>query len=65
MTTTPPRILERERESAALEACLDAALAGDGAVAVVEGAPGIGKTALAAVVRHRATGRSFPVLRAA
>ena len=54
------RLLERERELAAVEALLE----GGGGVLVVEGAAGIGKTALVEAACSRAEGRGRVVLRA-
>ncbi|MGI5241134.1 ATP-binding protein [Dactylosporangium sp. CA-139066] len=58
-------LIERERDLAALEARLERAAGGQGGTVVVEGAPGIGKTALLAEVRARAAGRGLRVLAAA
>ncbi|MBS1895097.1 MAG: AAA family ATPase, partial [Actinobacteria bacterium] len=58
-------LLEREAELAALEADLDeAAAGGDGRVVLVEGPPGIGKTALLGEFGDRAEARGRRVLRA-
>jgi DNA-binding CsgD family transcriptional regulator len=58
-------LLEREREVAALTDGLDAVEAGgDGRVVLIEGPPGIGKTALLAEFLGRAAGRGTTVLRA-
>jgi DNA-binding CsgD family transcriptional regulator len=58
-------LLEREREVAALSAALDAVEAsGDGRVVLIEGPPGIGKTALLERLLEIAAGRGTTVLRA-
>src|SRR4029453_12736233 len=44
--TEPGRLLGRQREQAVLERLLDTARDGHGAVLVVHGDPGVGKTAL-------------------
>jgi DNA-binding CsgD family transcriptional regulator len=48
------RLLEREAELAVLEGLIGAAQRGRGAVALIEGTPGIGKTELALAARKRA-----------
>jgi DNA-binding CsgD family transcriptional regulator len=53
------QLLERERELAQLEAALASAAAGAGALAVVEGSAGIGKTQLLAVTRRAARERGM------
>jgi DNA-binding CsgD family transcriptional regulator len=63
-TISPPRLLEREAELAALEAMLAAARGGDGRLVVVEGTAGIGKTRLLAEVRALAQAGDFEVLTA-
>lgn len=55
---------ERDEEVARLRDLLDAAAAGAGKLALVEGAPGIGKTALLDAIRHSARDRGFRVLTA-
>jgi DNA-binding CsgD family transcriptional regulator len=55
---------ERERESARLADALARARAGGGALAVVEGAPGIGKTRLLAGAREQARADAMTVLTA-
>jgi DNA-binding CsgD family transcriptional regulator len=47
-------LLEREQALAAIDELIDAATGGDGAVTVIEGSAGLGKTALLAVARDRA-----------
>src|SRR5690348_8252032 len=49
------RLLERERELAALDRLLAGARAGRGGVALIEGPAGIGKTRLLAEARERAS----------
>ncbi|MCW2954177.1 MAG: transcriptional regulator, LuxR family [Conexibacter sp.] len=63
-TSREMALIERDGELSALQAALERAAGGDGVCVVVEGAPGIGKTALlrAAAARARATGMT--VLRA-
>ncbi|GAA4245099.1 AAA family ATPase [Dactylosporangium darangshiense] len=58
-------LIERERDLAAVETLLGRAAGGQGGTVVVEGAPGIGKTALLAEVRARAAARGLRVLGAA
>jgi DNA-binding CsgD family transcriptional regulator len=59
------KLLEREGEVAALVAALDAVEAGgDGRVVLIEGPPGIGKTALLEELLAVAVGRGTTVLRA-
>ena len=57
-------LVEREREVAALAALLDAAPAGEGRVAWIEGPAGIGKSTLLAEARRHATGEGMRVLAA-
>ena len=57
-------VLERERELAAIERLLAAASAGRGALAVVEGPAGIGKTTLIEAAAALAESRRMTVLRA-
>jgi DNA-binding CsgD family transcriptional regulator len=58
-------LLEREREVAALDGALDATeVGGDGRVVLIEGPPGIGKTALLGELDDRAERRGRRVLRA-
>jgi DNA-binding CsgD family transcriptional regulator len=57
-------LLEREVELARVDAVLDDASHGVGAVVVVEGAAGIGKSELLAAVSASARARGFEVLRA-
>jgi DNA-binding CsgD family transcriptional regulator len=58
----PERLLEREAELQRVNALLEEAGRGRGAVVVVEGAPGIGKSELLGAVRRHAEGRGFAVL---
>lgn len=58
------RLHERDDELARIEELLIAAAAGAGAVALVEGAPGIGKTALLGAAQQVAKRRGFRVLAA-
>src|SRR5919197_2263133 len=57
-------LVEREREVAALAALLDAAPAGEGRVAWIEGPAGIGKSTLLAEARRHATASGTRVLAA-
>lgn len=58
-------LFERERELAALDGALDATEAGgDGRLVLVEGPPGIGKTALLGQLGRHAAGRGHRVLKA-
>ncbi len=57
-------LLERESEVAALVDVLDAACAGTGRVALIEGPPGIGKSALLECAKQLAPGRGMRVLAA-
>jgi DNA-binding CsgD family transcriptional regulator len=59
-----PLLLERDAELAWLSALLEKAQAGTGAVAVISGPPGIGKTELLAAVHRLAGDRGFRSLRA-
>src|SRR6266568_9231697 len=61
-TATPPELIEREAEIAIVEEACDAALDGRGALAVVEGPPGIGKTALSAAAVRAARDRGILAL---
>ncbi|GAA4904714.1 regulatory LuxR family protein [Actinomycetospora succinea] len=63
-TTHATAILERDRELAALAAVVDSARAGRGALAWVEGPPGIGKTRLLDAARSRARAAGDTVLAA-
>jgi DNA-binding CsgD family transcriptional regulator len=58
----PTELIERDRELSALGGLLDAALAGDGGVVLLEGPAGIGKSALLAAVAERAQGAGMLVL---
>jgi DNA-binding CsgD family transcriptional regulator len=58
------QLLERERELAQLEAAVTSAAAGVGALAVVEGSAGIGKTRLLAAARRDARERGMRELTA-
>ncbi len=57
-------LLERERELSLLEGAIDRALGGRGAVVVVEGPPGIGKSALLTAACERARAQGLTVLAA-
>jgi len=57
-------LLEREAQLARIADALAAARAGRGALVVVEGPPGIGKTALLSAARAEAGAQGMPVLRA-
>ncbi|MGO1052764.1 ATP-binding protein [Crossiella sp. CA198] len=57
-------LFERDAELGRIGALLQAAAAGRGTSALVEGVPGIGKTALLAAAGELATGRGFRVLTA-
>jgi DNA-binding SARP family transcriptional activator len=59
-----PDLLERDNELAALDRILDHVLAGDGALGVVEGPAGIGKSALLGQLRRVAAARGITVLSA-
>src|SRR6266566_5839477 len=63
VTAHAGRLLGRERERAVLERLLDTARGGHGAVLVVYGEPGVGKTALLEYAVE--TGQDFRVVRAA
>lgn len=58
------RLFERDRELREIEALLAAAVSGRGAVLLVEGLPGIGKTALLAAARRLADARRLRMLTA-
>ncbi len=60
----PEHLLERDVELARLAALLAEATAGSGAVAAIEGPPGIGKTALIEALHRRAVERGVRLLRA-
>jgi hypothetical protein len=63
--TAPDALLiERDAEIARLGAAIDAGVAGDGQVLVIDGPAGIGKTALLDVARSRASGAGIAVLHA-
>jgi len=55
-------LLEREHEMEVIDAALSAARAGSGRVVVIEGEPGIGKSALLRVARRRALDAGMLVL---
>jgi DNA-binding CsgD family transcriptional regulator len=59
-----PLLLERRAEIAAIGGLLDQAVSGDGALALVEGPAGIGKTRLLDACAEEADGRGMRVLRA-
>lgn len=59
-----PTLLERDRELATLEALIAGAAAGHARVALIEGAPGIGKSGLLAEARARASASGLGVLSA-
>ena len=61
---TQLHLLERETELTELQAVLDAAFAGGGRLAVVEGAAGAGKSALTAAAIERAAMAGLRVLTA-
>ena len=58
------RLVQRDRELATIDALLDGASGGAGALALIEGPAGIGKTALVRVARDRAAERGMRVLHA-
>ena len=58
-------LLERDAEVAMIHSCLHRAAEGSGSTLVVEGADGLGKTALLEVAASLAVQRGFAVLRAA
>lgn len=60
----PTALIDRETELAALDAILTGADAGTGGTALIQGPAGIGKTALASVLREHAEARGFAVLSA-
>ncbi|MCU1615577.1 MAG: regulator, partial [Frankiales bacterium] len=55
-------LVERQRELAQLDACIEQAGAGAGSLAVVEGPAGIGKSRLLTEIRRRAAERNVRVL---
>ena len=57
-------LLERERELASLQELVEAAAAGEGRLAILEGPAGIGKTRLLAEARRRAADAGLRVLTA-
>jgi len=59
-----PMLLGREGELARIDAVLSSARLGHGAMAALEGAPGIGKTSLLSEAAKRARSRGFCVLQA-
>ena len=59
-----PDLVERDREVATLNACVEAAHGGDGGAALIEGPAGIGKTRLLSALRERAFERGSLVLTA-
>jgi hypothetical protein len=62
MPVVPETVLERDAELAQLRAAVAGAAVGDGALVLVTGAPGIGKTALLRAGREAAAGAGFAVL---
>jgi hypothetical protein len=58
------QLLEREAELAVLEGLIGTARRGCGAVALIEGPPGIGKTGLALAARERAEAAGMEALAA-
>jgi DNA-binding CsgD family transcriptional regulator len=58
------QLLERAREVETLDALIDAAAAGDGRIALIEGQAGIGKSRLLAETRERAQSAGMRVLAA-
>jgi len=58
------RLVQRQQELATIDALLDGASAAAGALALVEGPAGIGKTALVRAARERAAERGLRVLHA-
>jgi DNA-binding CsgD family transcriptional regulator len=60
----PLTLLEREQDVALAAKTIERARAGAGALALVEGPPGIGKTALLERIRSLAVGRGMDTLRA-
>jgi len=63
-SATHTRLVERGREWARIGARIDAAAAGSGSTILIEGEPGIGKTALLAATRELAAKRGLEVLHA-
>ena len=63
-TRSPPPLLERRADLAALSALLDAAREGNGRLAVIEGSAGIGKTRLLGEIRAKAEKLGMRVLSA-
>ncbi|MGZ4394085.1 MAG: ATP-binding protein [Gaiellaceae bacterium] len=55
-------LVGRDRELAVLEGCVDRLVRGEGGVAVVSGAPGLGKSRLVAELRRRTAGRDVRLL---
>src|SRR3954447_480335 len=64
MTASPRPLFGRERELAQVDELISAARSGRGAIAVLEGAAGIGKTALLGEAARRAEQAGLAVLRA-
>ena len=64
LANVPTALIDREEELTALEGVLAAADTGTGGVALIQGPAGIGKTALATVLREQAEARGFAVLSA-
>jgi DNA-binding CsgD family transcriptional regulator len=63
-TGIQPHLLERDAEQAELRAAVDGTLAGEGALVVIEGSAGAGKSALVAAASSFATASGLQVLTA-
>ncbi|MDT0442555.1 helix-turn-helix transcriptional regulator [Streptomyces johnsoniae] len=64
MRVSSALLLERDRELAAIDAAIEGCRSGSGQLLIVEGAAGLGKTALLAALRDRARSAEFTVLQA-